>query len=81
MTYKHKKYFSFFDIFTKKRLSFLLVQSILTPLEYGRRPLVATSSILGQMGNQAAQWNNVGYFGNLRPPFFTPNNIPLQAQA
>ena len=76
MTDKHKKNLLFFTFFFKKRLSILPVQSIIQLLSlYGCRSLVTASSIPGQMGNQAAQWNNVGYLGNLQPPFLSPLQI------
>ena len=80
MTDKLKKILPFFNLFFKKRLSFLLVQSIIQLLNlYGRRPLVTASSIPGQMGNQAAQWSNGGCIGNLRPPFLKNPTIHNQA--
>lgn len=69
MLNKQEKYSMFFNFFSKYQLSFLLVQSTITLLKYGCRPSVTASYIPGQMGNQAAQWSNVGYFGNLQPPF------------
>lgn len=73
-----KSHLIYFKIIFKTRLSLLMDKPIIGTRFYGRRPSVTSSAIPGQMGNQAAQWSNDGYIGNLRPPFFLGQSISQQ---